>query len=668
MCFFKFLLMMFTGFFITANAMASDVPASADDEAMQTLLRLLEVETDIATKTKMNADYVPGMVSILHGNELEALGIDNVWQALQLVPGVHIDMSQQGDRQIVVRGLGGEFISPEVKMLINDKPVHNALLGYGPSLYMPVSMVERIEVVRGPGSSLYGDYAFAGVINIVTRKHDSGLMLQYGSFNTRQGTAMVAGESNDGKLHYSMLATTYQTNGANSAIAADAIGQRGNADESIDTNVVAITVAYKKTEINAKFDNITGGNHYGLLTIMEPVGQRGNFDSNDTMLGVKQGVTLANDVELKVYGDYMTYRNQAKYTITPPANKMELYYKERTYQAGTELDIARFNGHRLLFGAEYRDSKPLDIWLTSNFIFIPPLTIPIPTTRITGAGNWIKEGHGRKSAGLYFQDQYALTDAMTITAGLRHDRFSDVGNSTSPRIGMVYNIGDRHLLKAQYSQAFRPPTLYELFENGGSGNPALRPETLRNYEVGYIFTTPEQVFRATMFHTRINNLITRVVVPGLTAPQFTNMHSPSSLSGGELEFEQRFDDYIHSTFNLTYVKTRDTVNARPLAGSASLLANLIVTWQAQQNFSMSVWGHYVGSRNRAYNDTRSKLPADTTVDLAITANNLPAKGLVFHAGVKNLFDHKVMYPAPPVISGDFSGPPRSFWSSLSYRY
>lgn len=638
------------------------------NENDQALSNILEIETDNATKTKLNADYVPGMGSVLHGDELARLGIDNVWQALQLIPGIHISMSQQGDRQVVARGLGGEFLSPELKMLIDDNPVHNALLGYGPAFYMPISMVERIEVIRGPGSALYGDYAFAGVINIVSRKHDNAATLQYSSFNTRQGTATLSGNSDDGRMHYSLLASAYKTDGANPPVAADAIGQSGNADKRIDSTVTALDFSYDKTELYAKFINIFGGNHYGLTAALEPLNNRGGFDANDTMLGIRQGIALADGIDLSIHGDYSTYRNQARYTLRPPAFQIEVFYKERNYQAGTELSVSRFENHRLLLGAEYRESKPLEIWQDINFIIIPPLYIPIPTTRLTGASNWIKEGIGRISASFYAQDQYAITPSLTLTTGVRHERFNDVGNSFNPRIAMVYNLGDVHLFKAQFSRAFRPPTLYELHENGGSGNPSLMPETMNNFEVGYIFTKPEQVLRATLFHSRVKNLISRLAPVGPSAPQFINLPGRATLNGMELEYEHKLGEQLHSNLNLAYTKTNDGGRNQPLAGSANLLANVRATWQPSHGYSLSAWGHYVGKRNRAYNDNRPKLAADTTLDIAIAAENQLISGLSLRAGIKNVFNRNVQYPAPPVMPGDYSGDPRSIWTRIDYIF
>tara|TARA_Y100000588_G_scaffold124518_2_gene136464 strand:- start:520 stop:1005 length:486 start_codon:yes stop_codon:yes gene_type:complete len=144
----------------------NDLEETADDEdfaEFQELLEIIDEETTVATKTKLNSDYVPGMVTVLHDEDLEALGIATVWEALSLVPGMQIYRSDRGDPFVTVRGMPFPFNSGNIKIPTNSVAMSRETSSLNTSvLLMPVEQVERIEVVRGPGSSVYGNFAFRG--------------------------------------------------------------------------------------------------------------------------------------------------------------------------------------------------------------------------------------------------------------------------------------------------------------------------------------------------------------------------------------------------------------------------------------------------------------------------------------------------------------------------
>ena len=148
-------------------------PACAQDEESE-LLDALNEETTIATRSKQNADFVPGVVSVLQGEAMLALGKRTVLDALALMPGIEANRDVDGNATLRVRGFNFFFNSGNVKVLIDglDMAAEASASNSG-VLLMPMQQVERIEVIRGPGSNLYGDFAFTGLVNIVTLK-DAG--------------------------------------------------------------------------------------------------------------------------------------------------------------------------------------------------------------------------------------------------------------------------------------------------------------------------------------------------------------------------------------------------------------------------------------------------------------------------------------------------------------
>ena len=165
-----------------ANAATEDADAEA---ALQALLGALDQETKIATHTKMNIDFVPGMVSVLYGKDLQDRGVRTAGEALSLIPGVELSLSSDGQTQVFVRGIGTAFSSGKIKVLLNGVPFNSTLSVATTSLHIPVEQIDRIEVIRGPGSTIYGEFAYSGVVNVVTRKQENNVFVRYGDLGSK---------------------------------------------------------------------------------------------------------------------------------------------------------------------------------------------------------------------------------------------------------------------------------------------------------------------------------------------------------------------------------------------------------------------------------------------------------------------------------------------------
>ncbi|ADC61594.1 TonB-dependent receptor plug domain-containing protein [Allochromatium vinosum] len=172
-----------------ANLRAADAtltPQEDDqsDRQQAELLAILDEATELATKNRINVDYVPGIMTVLDRAEMLALGVRTVADALTLIPGVLVERNGTGEMTLSIRGQGNS--TGTVKVLIDSVSMNTsdgAVLIFDE---MPVEQVERIEVIRGPGSALYGEFAFSGVVNIVTLQQARRVHVRYGDANTTQ--------------------------------------------------------------------------------------------------------------------------------------------------------------------------------------------------------------------------------------------------------------------------------------------------------------------------------------------------------------------------------------------------------------------------------------------------------------------------------------------------
>jgi outer membrane receptor for ferrienterochelin and colicins len=146
------------------------------------------VLTDIATKTEMDSDLAPGIVTVLDGSELEERGFHKVVDALTLIPGLDNSVNGAGSLQVTVRGIGNTIAAGKVKIMLNNVSVNNTFSSEADPVWsLPVEQVERIEFIRGPGSALYGKDAYCGVMNVITRSSGNRIFGKYGRFDAYEG-------------------------------------------------------------------------------------------------------------------------------------------------------------------------------------------------------------------------------------------------------------------------------------------------------------------------------------------------------------------------------------------------------------------------------------------------------------------------------------------------
>ena len=207
----------------------------ADEDLLGELMEVVDESTDIATKSHMNSDFVPGMVTILHGDELEALGARTVFDAISLIPGVLASRGSGAAPSMLVRGISYPFNSGNVKILVNSVSMSRESAGVNNSIaYLPIEQVERIEFIRGPGSLLYGGYASMGVLNIVTRTSGRGFFTRLQSDGGITGGGNFTYQAPEHDFNFSLNVAGFDTGNAEAPVNVDAREDRKSAILTLD--------------------------------------------------------------------------------------------------------------------------------------------------------------------------------------------------------------------------------------------------------------------------------------------------------------------------------------------------------------------------------------------------------------------------------------------------
>lgn len=651
-------------------------------ESIDDLINLIEAETAIATASRINADYVPGIFTVLRGDDLEERGLLTVYEALGAVPGIDLSMTGSGEKRIIVRGVGSTYAPSTMKFMLNGVSLNSSLEGKAAVLLdIPIEQVERIEIVRGPGAVLYGEFASAGVVNVITRTGANRVFARAGSFGSWAGGASFSFERPESAFGISLNIAGWNADDTGLAVAADkwtgSILQQfshapgpANDDHQNVTGIFALHLG--QFAFLSQYTESRYGDYFGFYQLLPEADREKVQGDGSLTVEASREVTISEDARANVKLGWARASRDWTAEVLPAGVRFSrlVWFEDGLFQdaaflesrsyAETTLSTKVRSAHDLLLGLGVSYTSVVDASKEENGEDVA----------------WVGDDTHRRLADVFVQDEFDVTDRFTLTGGLRYDAYDDVGDRLTPRVSAVYRLSDRHILKTQYAEAFRPPTFIELVGVGpDAANPDIEPEIIRTYEGGYIFKGPGTDARLTLFHSKLEKLI---VVESLSSasdsqggqPQlrFDNIGSATA-TGGEAELLHRFGRSLTAEANVSYVKTKDIATGEEIEGSANWLGNLCLTWQPHRRVSLAASDRYVGRRHRYGTDEREDLDGYNAIDLALNLFDLPFTAVTVRGGVKNLFNADVSYPSHTAsYPDDYLRPGRQWWVQVSYAF
>jgi iron complex outermembrane receptor protein len=489
-----------------------------------TLEQLLDIEVYSASRKLERQSEAPAIMTTISRSQINTLGAINLIDVLKYIPGIETNMGADGFYHISIRGANKEG---EVALLINGQQINNFYNGRA-LIDLPVDFIDRIEVIRGPGSALYGSNAIAGVINIFTIKETSISVLG-GNYNTLKVTGNYFVEKNKTQFDVSVGGLT--SDGADAEIAIDkAEGQvwslthldskfktnRWNRDAYLNSNLKIGDFHFQLFDIARQ-----QGTYIGPVFIAAPGSK---LLTNQLSSSLHYDFKLSDNVIItpKVYSninyhDCLTQEVPDNYVSNTSGNIFEngKYTKEKYLgkSYGAEMDIyIKANEHfDFLTGSVFEDLSISQYELTRNYKIVGDLY----KESFANYDNieFTQDGKRRFVFAYFLQGNYKIKK-LNITAGLRYDDYSDFGSSFNPRIGVNYKVSSHLLFKGLYGKAFRAPTFQELYDNttigneyGVKGNVNLTLEKINTVELGTKITYKKIVFNYNVFYVEHDNLI-----------------------------------------------------------------------------------------------------------------------------------------------------------------
>ncbi len=631
----------------------------------------------IATGSKQPITRAPSASTVITSRDIEAMGATDLDQALEAVPGLHVSKSHIASKTIYsFRGIH-TLENSQVLMLVNGIPITNVFQGDRGQIWggMPLENVARIEVIRGPGSALYGADAFSGVINVITKTaadiNGSEFGLRHGSFNTNDAYMQYGGKL--GSLDSAFYLRNGNSDGQKGIIQKDAVSASGPINEErkaldaradLSNETWRFRTAYQQRKLAA------GG---GVAGALDP-----NARVSENRLYLDMSYEQANwapnwDVSgVAGYYDIKQKQPDPYFTLFPAGtpgfpNGMigSPGHSERHEHVSISAVYTGFEKHRVRVGTGYKQDDLYSATESKNFTatFAPNGNPPVVVDATGNPALVYLLPHKRNLSYMYAQDEWIVVKDWTLTAGLRHDSYSDFGGTTNPRLALVWDAAYNVVIKMMHGEAFRSPTFVEQYAINNpvqSGSPDIKPETMKTDELALAWQPSSDLqTNLNFFRYRMRNIIQLVAA---------RMQNVGDQTGRGMEAEATYDasNKLRLTGNLSLQHSYDTVTGKDagLAPHRRLFSR--VDWRFSPLWQFGTTVNHVADRVREPADTRAKIPDYTTVDLNLRrekiAGNLDARAMVM-----NLFNRDAREPSfysVPGLQSDLPLPGRSFYIQL----
>jgi iron complex outermembrane receptor protein len=667
-----------------------------------------EEEVEIASLKPQPIEEAPGIVSVITAQQIKDMGARDLNDALRIVPGFQLPVSLFYAAEYGIRGLK-QTNNTRVLVMMDGVPLNEVYYGQSNLNWgdMPLNNVKRIEIIRGPGSALYGTYAFLAVINIITKKADDIDGIEFsaggGSWNTQHHylsagkkigdfslSAYVDYRKSDGYDNYFVQQDLVNILDSYVPFFPPVSQAPGYIKVPLDSKRVDVRMGYKDFDFQFKAQDYERGAPFCGYSITD-----GSFEADKSYIGqAAYKKNLSNKLSLSLKGNYY-YRKLLLYGQPFPRGiygpllsgmaaqgffsdglLFDLTVKSQHYGLNTKFDYTLSKDNIITFGLEYNTMKTDKPVGRDN---IDPITrmqsnqLHEEQGSIAGV---MEKAANRKVLGLFIQDVFHIADSLDITAGLRLDHYSEFGSAVNPRISLVWKPLEDTNIKILYGHAFRAPAFNELYNITQDlvGNENLGPEKVRSFEIGLSHKFNANISSSiNYFYNALTDIFlpTGEIILESFPPQLENSGKVNA-QGIESEVKANFEKNTYAFFNYSYAKAKDDLTGEVIPNVANHLFNFGVNVGAWKYLNANLNVNYVGERKRGllmgYPDPRNPVAAYALSNLTLRAQNF-WENMELILSIHNLFDKRYTDPEPlGVVYYDFPREGRQILGKVIFKF
>lgn len=694
-------------------AALSEVEIALDDvfDVFDGLLQRKTVQ--VASGIKQDAAMAPAVTTILTAQDLEATGARTLTEALEAVPGLHVARNFFFNRPVfIMRGIYSEF-NPQVLIMINNLPLKDVHSG-NPTvrgLNIPVYKIQRVEIMRGPGSAVHGADALAGIINIITKTHQdidgSEVGMRVGGFGETDAWALHSGRwaGNDFALmlrygtedgHEEIILEDHQTFhdrnfGTHVSHAPGPMElQRDNLDVRVDVSRRTQDEATWRLQLSNQYVfNAGAGAGPG-----QAIDRSGNGATRitDAVLSWQQPTLTeywSAQAQLAYTNRSWTYSDIEVYPPGAFGGRFPAGFKAEAanYEDDIRLDLSGvyqgFAQHKLRLGSGYLLIDQYKVTQSINW------QTPDRMVDISDTPAIYQPEEMRESFYFFVQDAWRFRDNWELTFGARYDNYSDFGSTVNWRGALVWQVRPDFTAKLLYGEAFRAPSFQELYNFNtpiANGNPDLDAETIKTLEWAFDYRLHDKLhlglnlYRFIWFDAiEFLSVDTAQGAEGTSATRIAqNFAEDIKAYGAEFELRWKTSSRSSLLFNYAWQRVEQQIIGQDVQDWGNYPqhdAYIRGDWMLRPNWYLNMQANWIGHRHRAAGDPRDDLDTYATIDSTLRYKNIRGGRWNLAFGIKNILDEVGYEPSPgPDLDGvvrlpyDIPLAGRSWFFEARYRF
>lgn len=603
-----------------------------------------------ATRTKLEAKEVPVAAEVITEQKIKDLGAYSVQDALRLAANVDVQDAGMTGNQVMLRGND----SKHTLILVDGKRMAGENSDSAINAYelkrINIADVERIEIIRGNSSALYGADALGGVVNIITKTPDkarTSISMHTGTKDEAVNFLYSSGKTgNDGKFSFKLGGGIEKVREINSGsydnytVMNGVISRQSIADTTNmygirrflnstlkydfnDTHSLAFDMNFMREQFNTKGNDSDGADYVngtynpmmgGVVATRYPMLKYYSYNNNRSDFGLTyKGSDGKHDYNIRAYMSELRKENNTKYYAKADNSTGSVKkgtwtlidfdqnnYKNYVIEAN---DTYKMDDHNTLsYGLEYRKDYMDGSYIGKDGSKLGQV----------GYGNIIKDSSevSVETGAFYLQDELKIGDKLILFPAVRIDHHETFGTHTSPKIGATYSLSNNSRIKANWGKGFRAPTLYELYSRMAKsgmmpftvhmlGNKDLDPEKSTNFDISFEAEKKKTNFKVSYYHNDIENMIDSMDYDGPLKTdsslwyQYIN-RGEVEISGAEAEIGYNFDEHwsIKGAYNYLDAKDKNTGERLTYRARQSGLVQLTYTDAKENPLTVNLYNRF----------------------------------------------------------------------------
>ena len=615
-------------------------PSDLTELGLEDLMKIEIATVYSASKYEQKVTEAPSSVSIITSDEIKKHGYRTFADILRSVRGFYVTYDRNYS-YVGVRGFGrpGDY-NTRILLLIDGHRLNDNVYDQAPigtEFVLDVDLIDRIELIRGPSSSIYGSNAFFAVINVITKKGKNMKGIEasgdIGSFETYKGRLSYGNQFQNG-LEMMLSGSFYDSQGKHHLYykefdaPATNFGITEKCDDDRFYSLFSTLSFYHFTLQGAFVSREKGIPTASFGTVFNDSHTRTTDNRGYLDLKYENRFSEGLDVMARLFYGRNEYKGDYLYDYPPMTLNKDFGFGDWW---GGELKVTKklFKKHKLVVGAEYQYNLHQD---QKNYDEAP-FSLYLDDKR--RSNNWA----------LYIQDEFTLFKNLILNVGVRHDQYETFGGTTNPRFALIYNPFEKTTLKLLYGKAFRAPNFYELYYNDGGisnkSNPDLKPEKIDTYELVWEQYLGQHLRGSTsIFYYLVKDLISQQVDPADGFIVFNNVEKIEA-KGFELELDGKWASGLEGRISYSFQETKDRATGNILTNSPKHLAKLNLTLPLiKDKVFLGIEEQFTSARKTL---ARNEADSFFATNLTLFSQNL-LKGLEVSASVYNLFNKKYSDP------------------------